>query len=438
VDSPVTNNDDDHDFSHVLLSTMAESENERTLPLPLLRGRPYIAVGEAYTLRSLQEADIVAWARFCASAFAHKKPNPPPPSYFERHYWNDPNRQASDIRVATIKIPRRATTSIEGGISNDDDSREQIVASCRVFRRRIYASGIQVDVGGIGEVCTSTSHRRRGLSRELLNDCIAAMVEEGMALSFLHAAPAFFPVYESAGYAGTETSWTVIPYHILPPMAAMSEHSNASELHVRPARFPADTDQLSHHYRQLYSSLSGCLVRSDDYWANYLGEEWKDCFWVATTTLTTTKEMTDEYAVAEDAVGKEVVRGWLIARWRGLSENGSRRIQICDFGYDSSGGGSSAARYAFGALLLEASKELCRRTDDVSDSLLDVVLPTLVANVIAHSPSPDGLVDGLEWESSMVEYDRGWMYKALDDEGSQALLNELRTADHLMWPADSF
>jgi hypothetical protein len=246
-------------------------------------------------------------------------------------------------------------------------------------------------------------------------------------LSVLHAAPAFFPVYRGAGYVGTRTSWTVVPFRDDPSaLVATTEEEDdvdddAKRYSVRPVRFPLDTDQLSQHYDRLYSSRSGCMVRSAEYWEKYLGEEWKGSFWVATT--------------ATEAQGREDIRGWMIARWRGTSDNGTSRVQICDFGYDSSGG-PGRARDVFSVLVQNAVHELCR-ADGLSVSLVDLVLPTVVADVISASPDGGVRYDGIDWANATEECDLGWMYKALDERG-QEFLDQLVTASHLMWPADSF
>jgi len=68
-------------------------------------------------IRGLSEDEISTWANFCASCFSYK-PDPPLPSYFERHYYNDPRRDSTLIRVAV----------------NADG---EIVSSVRVFRRTV-------------------------------------------------------------------------------------------------------------------------------------------------------------------------------------------------------------------------------------------------------------------------------------------------------------
>lgn len=123
-------------YRHNTMASPGDPKNSRQLVL---------ANGEKYCLRGIvNDTEIERWAEFCASVFAYKA-NPPPASYFTRHYFNDPFARApSLIRIAVHE--------------------DAIVASCRVFARRISLTGGQtVIAGGIGEVCTSADHRRRGM-----------------------------------------------------------------------------------------------------------------------------------------------------------------------------------------------------------------------------------------------------------------------------------
>jgi predicted GNAT family N-acyltransferase len=433
-----------------------------TKPMAPLPPRTYASEDSSYTLRSLSEdgSEIDSWCDFCASVFADKKPVPPSADYFARHYHNDPNRRASLIRVATVRRHR------DGDEDSNKEGEEEIVASCRVFLRRVYvrrtdddddsnnhgsADQDEVDVGGIGEVCTSIRHRRKGLSRELLNDCVRMMRDQAqLKVSFLHSAPAFFPVYEGAGYCRTKTSWTVVPYnHGMRALSASSPSSSPGRMQlppslvgypsganvdVRRASFPDDAAQLSTLYEELYSGVSGCLVRSRAYWDTYLGREWKDHMWVATTT-----------AGPGESVDEQLL-GWMVARFRGSSDTGTRRVQMCDGGVSPSFSpeaatateeAASAASAVFGALLHQAVHELCRADDDLPSaaSTFELALPTMVANRL-------NLFGNDRWfdsSQSRIEIDEGWMYKALDESAEDmAVVDRLRSGDHLMWPADSF
>jgi predicted acetyltransferase len=78
----------------------------------------------------------------------------------------------------------------------------------RGSRLKIWATAA---AGGIGEVCTDAEHRKRGLSKMLLQNVISIMKERQLQISLLHAAAVFFPVYQKAGgYAGSTSHWSVV------------------------------------------------------------------------------------------------------------------------------------------------------------------------------------------------------------------------------------
>ena len=100
----------------------------------------------------------------------------------------------------------------------------EIVSSVRIFRRTLSAPGQYrtIEAGGIGEVCTSTNHQRRGLSKLLLKDALSIMStsskcdkENGMKCSLLHANPDFRPVYNKVGgYESVKSEWSVVPIQL--------------------------------------------------------------------------------------------------------------------------------------------------------------------------------------------------------------------------------
>ncbi len=84
----------------------------------------------SYVVRGLKSEDEIGpWSEFCASIFSYKAQNPPPASYFQRHYANDPHREASLIRVAFLN--------------------GKMVASCRLFLRTISSGGSTCPTGKI-------------------------------------------------------------------------------------------------------------------------------------------------------------------------------------------------------------------------------------------------------------------------------------------------
>lgn len=335
-----------------------------------------------YTLRGLAEEEVKpCWTTFCASIFAYKT-NPPPPEYFERHYFNDPLRKASLIRVAL--------TSGEN---------PQIVASCRVFQRQISnGSGGMLLAGGIGEVCTTDSHRRRGLAKELLLDCIELMSKCGMSVSLLHAAPAFFPVYQKMGYECTISRWSSVDV-----VATPSEMDYSWT--CREAVFPDDTKStMAMHQSFSERKFAGCLIRSESYWNNYLSVELNGTFFV----------------LADPTTNKVVA--WLSLRSRG------DRWQLRDFCYEPRE--TCTLSGAFRRLLVKAL------ASSGGASLKQLHLPTfLVDQLKKEGVASASDQEWIAWDTLTEENDEGWMYRPLGDNDFSMANAE---SPHLIWPADSF
>ena len=75
--------------------------------------------------------EVEAWSVFCASCFAYKA-NPPPSSYFLRHFLNDPNALPEHIFVARCEKSNEISASVrvfikelafnvDVGVNGDDD-----------------------------------------------------------------------------------------------------------------------------------------------------------------------------------------------------------------------------------------------------------------------------------------------------------------------------
>jgi hypothetical protein len=359
----------------------------------------------SYEIRGLRDEDeeIQRWADFCASVFRYKE-NPPPASYFERHYRNDPNRVASLIRVALHQ--------------------GQMVASCRLFLRTVSsgAGSLSLSAGGIGEVCTADDHRRRGLSKVLLRNVMEIMKERQLQVSLLHAAPAFFPVYEKAGgYACTMSHWSVVPVSTSKLQIAATEHIAATEIMIgtdsptiREASFPEDTDRLSRLHRN-YSEqrFAGCILRSTDYWNTYLSIELKGTLWV------------------------KQVEGTLVA-WLSLRPRGEGRFQVREFGVDTEFCSTSGVTTSIllTMLLSHAMQEI--QISSGSDNMLELATPTFLLDECRSSQADgEGCLPYIDWAKLKNDDDLGWMYKILDEKVPIESINGSQTP-HLIWPADSF
>jgi len=335
-----------------------------------------------YSLSGLSESEVARWAAFCASVFSYKA-NPPSSSYFLRHYINDPNREASFIRVA-----------FDG---------EQIVASCRVFRRKISrGKGEYLQAGGIGEVCTDAGHRKRGLSAQLLKDAIEIVTDHGMEVSFLHAAPDFFPVYEKAGYISTTTKWSVATIDRSVLIGSMNDDSAAA---VRLAQFPKDTETLmALHQRLSEHRFTGCICRSALYWNEYIRKELEGAL----------------YIFEQD----DAIVAWLSVQSRGLN-----KLRVRDYGcVDNIVQGYEV----LGMLLNRAIRGL------PTESQFQLLVPTFILDEVQAAFKSRNLKDTyVDWSATIIDDDRGWMYKQIGDSGL-SMPDLSIVIPHLIWPADSF
>jgi predicted GNAT family N-acyltransferase len=233
--------------------------------------------------------NINEWTNFCALAFAHKKPTPPSAMYFLRHYNNDPRRDANLVRVMV-------------SLSNPNEEAEmEMASSVRIFRRTLSSgpggssSSLTYEAGGIGEVCTSPNHRRRGLSTILLHNALTIMQHDnsnnsdGMSCSLLHASPDFRPYYTKVGgYQSIRSLWSIVPIvytNLISTIITTTNDTiinNAKRFSVRRAIYPQDASRLFQLY-QLYSEQRlVTIVRSLEYWEKYVSVELSNSLWVLT------------------------------------------------------------------------------------------------------------------------------------------------------------
>jgi hypothetical protein len=340
---------------------------------------PYIRRG----LRQEQDQELKQWAEFCASVFADKNP-PPPSTYFERHFTNDPLARLDWIRVV---------------LYND-----KIVSSCRIFHRDVsLGGGTYITAGGIGEVCTSKQHRHRGLSKLLLQDSLTIMKSHGFSLSFLHAAPEFFPVYErGGGYSSTISEWSVAKIDLDALENYQSSSDALSSSSIRLAEFPRDTLRLQDLHRE-YSEQTfiGCLHRSEDYWNQFISKELEGTLFVLENN--------------------DTVMSWMSLRRRGDC------VQLREFGHDY-----ELTLHERKIVMAKLLWHSLGKLQDLSlcNTTLGWKIPTFLLHAIGNSDCP-------YVQSSWEENDYGWMYVTLQHEAVDMVkLNQ--SQPHLIWPSDSF
>mmetsp|Transcript_20231 Transcript_20231/g.31855 ORF Transcript_20231/g.31855 Transcript_20231/m.31855 type:complete len:334 (-) Transcript_20231:369-1370(-) len=269
-----------------------------------------------YHLRSLRttsnverheiHTDIVKWTQFCASVFSYK-PNPPPPSYFARHYHNDPRHDPALVRVL-IHCPDN---------SEEERINGEIVSSVRIFRRTLStgsssssSSAMMIEAGGIGEVCTSPNHQRRGLSKLLLKDAFNIMStsckeggedndeDEMMSCSLLHASPDFRPVYSKVGgYQSVRSEWSAMSVNTELSNARRNDESDGNNKWcIRHANFPKDALSLQKLHVEYSEKRLITIARSVQYWEEYVSAELRDTLWILTKPYDDDGENDDKIA----------------------------------------------------------------------------------------------------------------------------------------------
>ena len=326
----------------------------------------------------------------------------------------------------------------------DDDKKDdggEIVSSVRIFRRTLSTgpNSPPIEAGGIGEVCTSPNHQRRGLSKLLLKDALRIMGSgnEGMACSLLHSSPDFRPVYRKVGgYECVKSEWSLVPI-ILQNLstAKIIPAGEHAEWSIRRANFPDDVSRLMELHKE-YSEkrFAGCVVRSENYWKEYVRAELGDTLWVMT-----------ERKIGLTAGEEE---GDRIVAWISIRKRGDR-FQLREFGVDIIGSGKTnvaeAIKSLLGVALHDAGESGVGSRHEGEMPLLS--LPTVVLSeildlhVLLSRISPASHTFCFDMNHVTVEDDDGWMYVIFDK--TKASIFELTTRDknpvpHLIWPTDSF
>lgn len=385
-----------------------------------------------YTIRGLKSDDeVIEWSKFCTSVFAYKS-NPPSEEYFQRHYFNDPDREhPSLIRVATYK--------------------GTIVASCRLFIRKISTGTVSANstsaannkfiiAGGIGEVCTDIQHRKRGLSKVLVQNVINIIKEKKtIQVSLLHAGETFFPVYQKIGnYLNSTSHWSTITINQTSNLLQYvtnthTANTSTAKYFIREAIFPQDVNNLwMLHQKFSEERFTGCIIRSEEYWTNYLSKELGGSLFVLC-------QKEDNNNDNNNNNGKIVA--WLSIRPRGID-----RYQLREFGMDEE---TITIVTALPMLLAHAIQKRQQQQpaasaegiNDDSTSSWKLSLPTFLLKEPIMKEQMKDTLPFVDWSTVSNDDDLGWMYKIIDNETNA----DIRIGDidgsikpHLIWPADSF
>lgn len=312
------------------------------------------------------------------------------------------------------------------------------MSSVRIFRRTLttgsHGGGTTIiEAGGIGEVCTSPNHQRRGLSKILLKNAIDIMSTScdgkdsgGMSCSLLHANPEFRPVYNKVGgYESVPSKWSLVPIEL--DKLVIDTNDEKNQWLTRRALFPQDVDILHALHAEYSEKRLITIMRSKEYWTNYVSAELGDSLWVL--------EDDSSFIVA-----------WLSIRKRG------DRYQLREFGVDRNKPSvSNITEFALKRLLSVALQQIGEGLHADSGKKFSLLLPTFILHDMQQEKkigatievgSNLGRVDSLfDIDDVIEENDDGWMYVVFNMNEPNVLELTMRTKDpvpHLIWPTDSF
>jgi hypothetical protein len=337
-----------------------------------------------------------SWLAFVTKCFSDKTP-PPTLQYFKDHYDGDINALSTDILVATT--------------TNSDEV--EIVSTLRIFRRLISVKTVDgsfklVKAGGIGEVCTISTHMRRGLSRRLFELAQNKMFPpqsqafdessstEDCDVSILHAAPAYQAFYNKLGYSQIPSAQTfVFPLERLLDKknpAALPTNAYFLESPLSDLQQEGESSlafKLSDIHSRTSSNSVGYFPRSAAYWKTWC---LKDC---ERNALPSSSSGFSVLAIGDGS--DEIVVGWMLVR-----KTSDVMYQIRDFGFDPKC--ALSISLVFGALLSHCLSSV--EANGTRVKVHQLVINKGLQHLVLPLAGDEEAANAVE-----VEVDDGWMWK---------------------------
>jgi len=315
-----------------------------------------------------ERATLKDWSKFCESCFSFKE-NPPSALFFFNKAVLDP------VEVQLFNEKGEEWANRRNILVKRDTTSGEIIATLKVFVRRLHWMGSdEVLAGGVGEVCTSAQHQRRGHSRDLLHKALEQMKKKSVRLAFLHAGePGPMKLYESVGFRSIPTEFYVI--HPLPRVSRPD--SNVNQV------VNLETIAQAAEVYRFTPSFSGKVKRSKEFWFGWVLNAW---------------------ASQERSFLRFLKRDDQIFAFAFLFEHNGR-LKIGDFG-------------ARGSL---HESELLHLVGDCEEP---ICVPTTLIGKLA--------LEHLGFHEMQKYVDPGWMYLFFDSGLSTS------TSDHLILPTDGF
>jgi hypothetical protein len=230
--------------------------------------------------------------------------------------------------------------------------------------------------------------------------------ESDIEYSFLHAAPEFHKFYNKLGFTAVPSHWSILkvsPNRQDVPWGDFEEHS----LNFRLAQFPQDTLRLSKiHAAFSEKRYSGCIIRSEEYWNQYIQGEGPLYVLVETKTS-------------------------LVSSWISFRTRPNNRYQVRDFGNDQDVISTGKSFYFLVKCFLQSTK------NQDEEHFCDIHLPTALLQDINQSFSGvHELNSYFDFNSCYAEDDNGWMWQRLKQNKEGGAMQV--ASNHLIWPLDNF
>lgn len=210
------------------------------------------------TFRSLYDNELEKWFDFLVDNIFTNDTR----ELFSNQWNCDPYKDINGIFVAVDK---------EG----------EFLSTLRVFIRDIYINGTLVSCAGIGSVGTKEEFRGKNLSTTLFEMSLKYMKDRNIHVSYLLCGEHNEKFYNKQGYSKS-------PY-----IKNISKINKACvdtlEYNLRDVNFQGDIILLSHIYQKFSGSFNGTIVRSLEYWKNWI-----------------VSNKSFNYKIVSDTAGKEI------------------------------------------------------------------------------------------------------------------------------------
>jgi len=138
----------------------------------------------------------------------------------------------------------------------------QIVAHQRLYHHPIGFSGTVINAWAVGDVCTHPAHRRKGLGRALLEDCVRYIREQGGALCLIRSSVFYF--YCSIGWDSI-----AVPAFRLDVEKFPSESLRTDGYETRTFEESLDLWRVASVHQQFNAGRDLVRQRDGYFWANH-------------------------------------------------------------------------------------------------------------------------------------------------------------------------